>query len=402
MISEKTLELNITNEILSLGDHFNYLLRYALIIPWRPPIPDWFWLWEEVGWQRPSYATGLTLTDENRQGWDVRIEFPATPTSPSYALFLQFKAGRHKNYSLRAGSAFHGSRSSRRPHCQFGINNNTDRNQHILLRALASQPNLRGAVAYAFPRIPNASTFKAAQGRLIHLTSFVTVADLDDQAIANGLSISAGSEHKFHTSYTDPFTQEICSEPTRLENLTDSTGRIISELLACRVYRALAEAKQHRLRRPFPFYHDGWSDLFEVFETQIAKYLGLNSEIFFGVPKQEPNDHTARILDVEFQRHKEFEQEFLQLAGIRDADNAHLRSLEARAEIFMQVVSRLSDYREFISKPEWYERPVPKPKVESVLNIHDGRLDLSFEECEAIPSERALARVLQTTSYQAF
>jgi hypothetical protein len=399
MISEKTLELNITHEILSLADHFNYLLRYAATIPWSPPLPDWYWLWEEVGWQKPSYATGLTLTDENRQGWDVRIEFPATSVSPSYALFLQFKAGRHKNYSLRPGSAFRGSRSSRRPHCQFGINNNSDRNQHILLRALASQPNLRGAVAYAFPRIPNAATFKAAQGHLIHLTSFVTVADLDNQATANGLSISSGTEHKFHTSYTNPFTQEMCSEPAGLENLSDSTGRIVAEIITSRVYRALVEAKQHRFPRLFTAYHDGWNNLLEVLQVQIANYLGVDSEMFSRITKQEPNDHTARILNAGVQGYKDFEQKFLQLAGIRDA---HLRSPEARAEIFNQVVTQLRTYREFISKSDWYERPVPKPQVESVLNIHDGSLNLHFRESEAIPSEHALERVLKTISYQAF
>ena len=54
-------------------------------------------------------AVGLTLQEEKRKGWDVRIQFPSGPSCPKHALFLQFKAGEHKNYSKHKGSCFFGS-----------------------------------------------------------------------------------------------------------------------------------------------------------------------------------------------------------------------------------------------------------------------------------------------------
>src|SRR5215216_2726947 len=97
-LTEKTLELNVTHEILSQADQLQSLfiaLVRARRFQWSgflPPLPR----------HTPTAAIGLSLDDESRRGWDVRIDLPH-PYFEQRCIFVQYKLGKHLSYSKHDG-----------------------------------------------------------------------------------------------------------------------------------------------------------------------------------------------------------------------------------------------------------------------------------------------------------
>lgn len=222
-ISEKTFELNITHEILAWADHLWHLIGTVL----GPRA----WV------ASPPTAVGLTLRDEQRRGWDVRIDLPFS-FGNARCLFLQYKAPHHRGFTRRVGSSFRGNWKRQRPHCQFGINNNATRDQHILLRALASNPSCRGAVLYGFPRLTTPGAFKRWAGRMTLMTTFLSVHDLDNLAQSNGTVIRRGHSHELRVSYDD-LQREVHSTPLDVSELRSRTAEVLAEFCVVRAWRAL-------------------------------------------------------------------------------------------------------------------------------------------------------------------
>jgi hypothetical protein len=233
---EKTLELNITHEILSLTDSFWwFLLPHPIREEWKPYIRIPF-----IRRQR-LYATGLPIHLEGKAGggYDVCIHAPAkSPGIPPRLLFMQFKAGVERKYSEEPRSQFRGSKKNHNLHVEFEINNNTQKNQHQLLQYLAENAGNKNAVFYVFPRIVDEQQLIANNGRLLRKTSFISVEEIDKIAKNNNVTINDGKVHKFRTCYKDHTRNEVCSTPFNFGK-PENPGGLLGEILSIRMYRSI-------------------------------------------------------------------------------------------------------------------------------------------------------------------
>lgn len=403
MISEKTLELNITHEILSLGGLFDYMLKCATQPPWLALPHDWFWQWERFSLNRPIFATGLSLSDEKRQGWDVRIDFDGTGNQPTRALFLQFKAGKHRQFSRDIASEFHGSRSFQSPFCQFGLNNNSSKNQHVVLRGISNVPNFAGAVAYAFPRIPNATALKACAGRLIHVTSFVSIPDIDALAAQGGVVIEVGHEHKYNTSYNPPLVEEICSEPTSLESLPDCTAEVVGDILTAQVYRSMTDIQRWALGASSERFEIGKAgkQTFHLFALEVARYFAISPQVFEQVMEIPLSRPQSEALEYTIKMHDFFEGDYFR-AMDRLYTFGSLRPQAGRAELFTAVISRLKTYRRLLESGDWIGAQIPDLECKRAVVIPPGGLDIPLGRLRDFVSEDQLSLSLRSISYLAF
>ncbi|MDP1995007.1 MAG: hypothetical protein Q8K40_07150, partial [Ignavibacteria bacterium] len=204
---EKTLELNITHELLSLADSFWWFLQpISLKRYWRPH-------WRFPFMDTPkSFATGLHINLEGKigGGYDVCINSPSNFQGGNpRLLFMQFKAGIEKPFNSNPISKFYGDATKPNIHVEFDINSNIKNNQHRLLKELAKGAGNEQAVVYVFPRIVNETQLKQNIGKLLSKTSFVSIADIDAKAAANGVTIDDNNGHKFRTCYNDYSKNEV-------------------------------------------------------------------------------------------------------------------------------------------------------------------------------------------------
>lgn len=227
-ISEKTLELNITHELLTLADSlwmliFNQNSRSSSVnYPRR------------MRSQMPV-ALGLSLQEEKKQGWDVKINFPSDDFI-NRAVFIQYKKPYFRSYSKHIDSIYHGAKSDRHPHYLFGINNNTPRDQHIKLQALARNNNVSNSVIYALPRILNDRELQHWSGVLTNLTTFLTIKELDDMASIQGVTINTGDKHEIRMLSSGELL-ELHSEPNVLELKDDTSRQFLSDTIAWRMHK---------------------------------------------------------------------------------------------------------------------------------------------------------------------
>lgn len=224
-LTEKTLELNITHELLMLGHGISSVFwanspRAGL----PPPSPA-----------VPIYAKGLSLQEEALRGWDVSIELPVLGSTPSRIFFLQFKLGSSRTYSTYPGSCF-GTGKPNTAHVLFGINNNTLKNQHGRLKKTARGLGHPYAAMYAFPRITSQTQLSAHAGHLLSMTSFISAPVLDRYATP---SIRDGIDRKVAISELNPNIREVRSNPTIIEE-RDEGAQLIAEILTVRLQREMS------------------------------------------------------------------------------------------------------------------------------------------------------------------
>lgn len=222
-ISEKTLELNVTHELLTLANgvssiFWNRMPRRTIAPPPGPPI----------------YALGLTLREEARAGWDVSIELPVHGSTPPKIFFLQFKLGESKTYSKYPGSVF--LRGSTNPkHILFEFNNNKIRNQHSRLKHTAQQLGSPQAAIYALPLVTELGELKIRAGRLLIHTAFVTAIAIDRTASP---PVRDGTPRKIAISSTNPLLREVRSKAQLIKD-DDAGAELIAEVLAVRLHREM-------------------------------------------------------------------------------------------------------------------------------------------------------------------
>ncbi len=402
MISEKTLELNFTYEILAIAYRFSTLVHARLstastgsLASPLLPIPAHLQL---------PYALGLSLREEKHKGWDVKIEFPRSPSKPSYALFLQFKAGTHFAYSTNTSSVFLGGRLCKKPHCRFEINNNSTCDQHIVLQALSLRPGLLGAVTYAFPRVPNAKTFKACVGRLLHVTSIIRVSDIDLSARRAGICITKGVAHEFRTSYTAPFYREICSEP-KLINVCDTIEwTLFAEIVALQVKRYIESWRSILLNTPLSLQTKNfeWLRVFKTFEIELARYLAVSPDFYQKLTQQDLTSQEREMLQASVTEFGSFRAALRDDLSIRndDVNNHEFLPQSVREEAMKLVCNKLTTFRNYLAG-DWFEKSVPNIAIEYMIPVSDElSVDLSSlsEELSASEFSNALRRV----SYQGF
>lgn len=417
MITEKTLELNLTFEMLTLGDTMWNLIHFASCAPrviascscYRPVrLPARL---------RPCYAIGMSLQDEITKGWDVKIQFPSSSAHPSHALFLQYKAGKHLSFSKKRKSIFYGSKLQPSPFCQFSINNNSTRDQHIVLRALASQKNLRGAVAYVFPRVCSARMLKACLGRLVHVTNIVTVNDLDLAAKKKKISISKGTRHHFRTSYTSPIKTELCSETTELSSPPSILGNVFADVIACRLYQTLV-AWQDILRIHWhreDFNQINWAEMFLTYEAEIARHLAVSPEHFFSRSEQRHSEPEIReVLSAGMAEHASLVQNIASLSDTNPREqmardeppalHAGLLSYQERLSIFNQTMEAIGPYRRLMRDANttdgWPDSEIPPPQTSVAKPFSQGGINLDISELDGHIDKSVVIDGLSGISYQ--
>lgn len=191
---EKSLELNITHELLSLTDSWYWFLTdIPLWRYWRPKQRLPFLKFPK------STSGGFHITSEGKSdssgeeggGYDVRIKSGLG----KYLLFIQYKLGDLIATSPDPKSIFD---TPPHDHYKFKINSTTT-NQHFLLRELANGIGKKqgNAVVYAFPLIKDMNDLENNAGKLIRRTKFISIQDLDDQAKLNNVSFAKNKEHNF-------------------------------------------------------------------------------------------------------------------------------------------------------------------------------------------------------------
>lgn len=152
MPTEKTLELNITHEILQMCRQYDPL----------------------------AYALGTTLIQESHLGYDSRIlaRFPL----PWIASPLQYKRAKRRRPIGRNTFEY-----------VFDINNNTYHDQHLILYYnLAS--GMRRVAYYALPVLFTNVEFNHSLPHLLDRTFFVDVASIPPYTV----------DHRTHQIYLDP------------------------------------------------------------------------------------------------------------------------------------------------------------------------------------------------------
>ena len=404
MINEKTLELNLTFEILTVADQLWSLIQFATSAPRVMRACHCFRPYRLPPHQRPPYALGLTLQDEKRQGWDVKIQLPNGPGRPTHALFLQFKQGKHKLYSTKPSSVFRGSRGWKRPFCEFGLNNNSDLSQHIVLRGLASQPSLQGSVAYVFPRVPNAQTFKACLGRLLHVTSSHTVSEIDAEAASKGIIVSKGKAHTFRTSYTSPFDTELNSDPQIIELGDGKEDNLFSDIVGIRIHRALTDW-QGMLRETWhtvDFEQVNWPELFRTFQVEVGRYLAISPSSFSELTHEDLPGEDIEALANSFHEFMEFEGQFRERIGsqLNYGSDVALFPEAKRNRVMAVTAKRLLPYRRLLASPDWLREPIPLPETSYAVPI-DGETRFDLARLQDEISQEELSRSLRHVSFQA-
>ena len=205
-INEKTFELNLTAELLNISKSF---LWYLDLSPFSANLPKK--VWRNFINNHILLAEGLTQEEENdpaRGGYDVSINYFNTKTkSEGRLMFLQFKAGYHKKYSLKKQSQFNSKNTTDgiTEHVMFEFNDAAEGTQHSTLRRLANRIEIQAeSVMYVFPRITSKLLLRAYSGTLLNHSSFVPILEIDRQAANQTpkIVINDGVVHKYRTSYS--------------------------------------------------------------------------------------------------------------------------------------------------------------------------------------------------------
>lgn len=380
-LTEKTLELNITHELLTVADRLWDLIYFSVSAPVlihrchcnRPVrLPPRL---------RPPFASGLSLQDEEGRGWDVKIELPAGWPG-ARAIFLQFKRGYHTHFSTKRGSIFYGTRarrSPRRPHCTFGVNNNKERNQHLVLGGLAGNPSLARAVHYAFPRVSTRSSFLATVGRLTAMTSFFRVDEIDALAARHGISFTKGTSHDFAVSYCGA-SREIRSNPVSMTDVVPNDAAVIGDVVTTRVWRALVDWSGYvrDYSNEVDFEQVNWRAVFDHFLVDLARFLVVRPSRLPELVRDQADPESLSGLDDSFAAARGAVEE--QLAPVLSANElgATLESLERHwAETFDEVTRRLMPLRATLAQGAWFEAgAVDLPAAKASVDVPPEGLEL--------------------------
>lgn len=226
-LTEKTLELNVTHELLALGQGIWHVLWAAG--PWSLPGAS------VIG--PPIYAAGLSLQDELEHGWDVSLDLPPMGPTAARVAFVQFKMGKGRKYSRYPDSVFMSPSTPDTEHVLFGINNNSEKNQHSRLRGTGLAAGVPESAIYALPLFTEEAEVRRSLGGLLANTVFFSVPDVDGATRHD--PIIDGTKREVAISKKNPTIREFRSKPVPFE-APEIGGQLIGEIAAVRLHRALS------------------------------------------------------------------------------------------------------------------------------------------------------------------
>jgi hypothetical protein len=268
-IHEKTYELNITHEILTLGLAFftHHYVRGVNIIH------RLFWF------TYPEYAIGYHINVEGPiGGYDVALRsgLPGHPNSK--AIFLQYKAPKYKARRT-AGSINFDTAHRATPHYQFIINDNG--RQHAQLRHL-SRLHLHGYtgnhVLYALPLVKNSTDFHAKLGRLIRFTKFITIRSIDHTASHQVRPVDLGyGKHSILIGEADHNIVEVKSDVMVLEE-QDITGNVVAEIITAIISKNLNFFRLEINQLPFAIIGNAVKNTFFNYIAYLLEYFDVSAD----------------------------------------------------------------------------------------------------------------------------
>lgn len=283
-LNESTLETNIVCEIASLFNspfNFGYPFRLRCLFGFDRINLNAFR-------KRKIKLFRLTPTEENKGGgWDTKLSIPVG-TNDSRAIFIQFKRGNHRDGNNINGSVFNYLKQNPNPHAEFSFNDNSNNNQHQTLKKLSDHLVAKGisskAVMYGFPRITKLDTFDKLQEDLLLHTSFLTIPEIDAEAIKAKINLYDGKEHHFRTCYIKEEKREVSSETFQLTGKSENEN-ILYEIILVK----LARLKNDLYKIIPPLYNNN-----ELF-LMLAEYLKVNPTEIIDLGKNYPNSFKDEI-----------------------------------------------------------------------------------------------------------
>lgn len=242
-MQEKTLELNITHEILNLGVAFfvHHNIRGGRGLT-RHIHPHHYWPF--LGAFPIEYASGFHINLEGPMGgYDVALHCENHGGPENKVAFIQYKAPKYKSHRTNDTTNFC-TPGTPVPHFQFKIN--TNNRQHVQLRRLsrAQGSYTQNHVLYALPMLKDMGDLTSKLGRLVRHTKFITIRHIDHVAShqPNTVDLAVG-EHKILVGENNPNVVEVKSDAFEF-NEKDITGDVIAEVITAIVRKNIAAIKR--------------------------------------------------------------------------------------------------------------------------------------------------------------
>lgn len=375
-LHEKSLELNITHELLSLGDSWYWFLTdIPLWRYWRPRYRLPFLKYPG------STASGFHITTEGKEdssgnaggGYDVRIKAGLG----KHLLFIQYKKGDLKEDSPNLNSEF-----EKAPHEHFVFKiNSTSTNQHFVLRNLANGIGKEkgNAVVYAFPLIKDIPDMEANAGKLIRKTKFVSIIDIDLQAIKNKVTITKDVEHNFRIGKYDMSRCEVNYFYYFFLG-KDRTPDLIADIIALNFQKTL-KFFINEIKKNFIDYNLQEDYVAEGIQQAYVQYLRYLLHYF----EVEPSKFNQSSL-IFFKGYKNYfnEEEFSKYqSSKRDIEilTSVFNSLNPFAEYINSAITKKENNEELKNEYSVFRKEIPVYKPKFIFEIEsDNDLLITFEK----------------------
>ncbi len=361
---EKTLEVNITHELLNLADSWYWFLT---------DIPLWrYW--------RPRYklpfvkhpkstAVGFHINTEGKEdstgnnggGFDIRIK----TGFGKHLLFIQFKRGKFCITSPDPSSEF-----AKAPHEHYIFEiNNTKTNQHFTLRNLSNGigKSKGNAVVYAFPLIKDMAELEANAGKLVRKTKFVSVTDIDSEAKKAKVAFTIGKNHNFRVGSSDMNRCEVNYYYYSFKE-KDRSPEIISDIIVTSFQKTLNFflTEIERNYKDFELFNGYIPFGLQQSFIQYIRYLLHYFEV------------SPDKLDIPFLNH--YNKTYLYQTEFEE-----YKSAEKDVQILTSTFNALSPFEEFIfsldeSSKQNFSEKIPTYEPIFLIPSDDNGISIKFEE----------------------
>ena len=280
-LHEKTLELNITHELLNLADSFYWHLTNITLWRYWEPSYDHF----RQNDYKKSTAYGLHSsiegiehnTGEAGGGYDVKIKSGANES----VIFIQYKKGvfsKKKPKKNKDGneSIFNVANTK---YFKFKLNS-TKSNQHFTLRKLSDNITKQNgnAVVYAFPLIKDITDLDNNAGKIIRLTKFISIKDIDEEATQQERPFEKHKKHCYRICADNMDRSELNYYYYYYYGFDSSTG-IICDTIILGIQKAL----QNFIKNVNKSDEDFKTKFIEILEKTIISYKNYILD-YFEVP----------------------------------------------------------------------------------------------------------------------
>lgn len=240
-LHEKSLELNITHELLNLADSFGWHLgNITNFSIWESSIKK-----SKINVLKKAVAYGLHSNIEGKDdynghaggGYDVKIKSGQNES----VVFIQYKKGEYSEKKPKKNKDGNESifNVDNTKYFKFELNN-TSTNQHFKIRRLSDHITQQNgnAVVYAFPLIKDIPDLDNNAGKIIRLTKFISIKDIDDEAIKQNRPFEENHSHSYRICAENMDKTEMNYYYYYYRGLDNSVG-IICDVIILGIQKAL-------------------------------------------------------------------------------------------------------------------------------------------------------------------